>query len=101
MPLRWFGGMARFISLKTFTARMLRSNDFWRNATPVRRGSLPIAHAAYIHMNEIGVWIISNSPASQRQGAFPDSGGFQSRQTNVDSLTLHVQTVLGNAGGMR
>ena len=60
-------------------------------------GALPLAYASHVHVHEVGTAIVANAPAMQTQRGIPHRRGANSRQPNVDSFRLHVETVASHA----
>ncbi len=61
------------------------------------RLELPTAHAAHIHVNEVGSAIVAHPPAMQPQCGIPNSCRWNPRQANVDRFCLNVKAVESHA----
>lgn len=56
---------------------------------------LPAPEASCVHMNEIGIGVISDAPAMQGQRGVSKPGCGHTRDANIDGLRLHVRAVPG------
>lgn len=65
----------------------------------VRTAEAPLCDAPGINMNESGTRIVSDPSAVKRQGGTPEIEYGNPGETNIDCPRLHMETVLGNAGG--
>src|SRR5579863_8030025 len=92
--------MARRGSSTTSTDRTRRSRRYLAKVIPARLGNLPAAHAPDVDMNEVGVGIVADTAASERQRGVPDTGSRNAGQANVDGLGLHMHAMQGDAGRM-
>jgi hypothetical protein len=50
-------------------------------------------------MDEAGAGIVTHSTAAEREGSITQRHGIDSRDANINGVSLHVQAVLRNAGG--
>jgi hypothetical protein len=69
-------------------------------ATLIPIGNLPTPYATDIDVNEVGLGVIPYAPTAKGQRGISKKGSSQARQPDVDGLGLHMQAVLGDAGGM-
>lgn len=56
-----------------------------------------MAYGSHVHMDEIGILIVANTPAPQVQSGIPHSRGGNSRQPDVNGFCLHMEAIEGNA----
>src|SRR5579862_4782667 len=100
MARRSWTRRARRTFWTTSTAWMRTLRRCSSRVTPTPDRCLPAAYTADIHVNETGLRVVTHAAATQGESGVAQPRGTDSRKLDIDGFGLHVQAMLGHAGGM-
>jgi hypothetical protein len=86
-----------FLSTWRVASRIFQRPRTYASYSSVKQ-RLPVAHAPYVDVHEVGASIVPHASAMQAQGCVTQVRRRNSRQANVDRFGLHMQAVLRYAG---